>query len=120
MAARVRGGEALFRFLAASKRSVVGSWDDEEVASLVASADLVVESDGPGGLDRTAWRERHPGLVWLSISPYGLEGPYAERPVSELTIQAECGSISPQRSPAATPAERSPAARSSIRLTSSA
>jgi crotonobetainyl-CoA:carnitine CoA-transferase CaiB-like acyl-CoA transferase len=32
--------------------------------------------------------------VVLSITPFGQRGPYAERPWSELTLQAECGSIS--------------------------
>ena len=86
---------ALFRFLAGSKRSVVGTPADPEVDRLLASADLVVESAGSQGpFDRPGLLARHPGLVLLSISPYGLEGPYADRPVSELTIQAECGSIS--------------------------
>ena len=86
---------ALFRFLAGSKRSVVGALGDAEVEALLASADLVVENAGPGpGFDRAGLVARHPGIVLLSISPYGLEGPYADRPASELTVQAECGSIS--------------------------
>jgi len=40
------------------------------------------------------WCERFPGLVVLSITPFGLRGPYASRPSSDLTIQAESGGIS--------------------------
>lgn len=86
---------ALFRFLAASKRSVIADPADQSAEALFASADLVVESFGASSdFDRGALIKRHPGLVVLSISAFGLEGPYAERPASELTLQAECGSIS--------------------------
>ena len=85
---------ALFRFLNASKRSVLGVPGDTAVAELIASADLVVEDFGPGDvLPRAALARRHPGLVLLSISPYGLDGPYARRPATEFTLQAECSSI---------------------------
>ncbi len=86
---------ALFRFLSGSKRSVVGAVGEPDVDALLASADLVVDTEGPAAsFDRATLVAQHPGLVWLSISPYGLEGPYADRPWSEFTIQAECGSIS--------------------------
>ena len=39
------------------------------------------------------WCERFPGLVVLSITPYGHQGPYANRPASDLTIQAESGGV---------------------------
>ncbi|MDP6977252.1 MAG: CoA transferase [Myxococcota bacterium] len=85
---------ALFRFLNASKRSVVGEPNDTHVAALLAEADLVVEDFGVGSdFDREALHEHHPGLVLLSLSPFGLTGPYADRPSSEFTIQAESGSI---------------------------
>ncbi len=84
---------ALFRFLNASKRSVVGEATDPHVEALLAEADLLVEDGGVGSdLDREALRARYPRLVILSLSPYGLTGPYAERPSSEFTLQAESGS----------------------------
>jgi len=85
---------ALFRFLNAGKRSVVGTPDDTRVETLLAGADLVVDDFGAGDrLSREALARRHPGLVILSISPYGLDGPYARRPATEFTLQAECSSI---------------------------
>jgi crotonobetainyl-CoA:carnitine CoA-transferase CaiB-like acyl-CoA transferase len=85
---------ALFQFLNASKRSVIGAHDDDAVKALVARADLLVEDLGPASsLDRAALRKAHPNLVLLSLSPYGLTGPYAERPATEFIIQAESGSI---------------------------
>ncbi|MCH2170716.1 CoA transferase, partial [Myxococcota bacterium] len=85
---------ALFQFLACSKRSVVGAPSDPSVLELVEGADLVVETFEPGSFNGRQWCERFPGLVVLSISPYGQEGPYANRPSSDLTIQAESGGIS--------------------------
>lgn len=90
---------ALFRYLNASKRSVVGSLgklDSEEPSpmdTLIASADLLIEDLSAHDYDRADLRQRYPGLVILSITPFGLTGPMAERPATEFTIQAECGSI---------------------------
>ena len=85
----------LFRFLNASKRSVVGGPDDPAVRALGEGADVVVESNGagPGAFDVAGWRERDPALVVVSISPRGLTGPWATRPSTEFVLQAECGSI---------------------------
>jgi crotonobetainyl-CoA:carnitine CoA-transferase CaiB-like acyl-CoA transferase len=85
----------LFRFLNSSKRSIVGSADDPDVRALAEGADLVVESNGPGpgAFDVAGWRARDPQLVVVSISPRGLTGPWVDRPSTEFTLQAECGSI---------------------------
>lgn len=37
------------------------------------------------GIDLDAVTERHPGLVAVAVTPYGLSGPNADRPGSELT-----------------------------------
>jgi crotonobetainyl-CoA:carnitine CoA-transferase CaiB-like acyl-CoA transferase len=90
---------ALFRYLNASKRSIVGALD----APLVASADLVIEDLAPGAFDRLGLCERHPGLVVLSITPFGLAGPLAGRPATDFTLQAEGGSIGARGRPGAEP-----------------
>ncbi len=83
----------LFRFLNASKRSVVGELGDKAIGDLIAQADLVVEDFGPDAtIDRDALLRANPALVLLSISPFGLTGPYATRPATEFTIQAEAAS----------------------------
>jgi crotonobetainyl-CoA:carnitine CoA-transferase CaiB-like acyl-CoA transferase len=94
---------ALFRFLHTSKRSVVGTPTDAEVEALVAGADLAVESFADAAFDPRALRDRHPGLVVLSISPFGRTGPYAGRPATEFTVQAESGSIGGRGLPAQPP-----------------
>jgi crotonobetainyl-CoA:carnitine CoA-transferase CaiB-like acyl-CoA transferase len=83
----------LFQFLAAGKRSVVGVPGDSHVESLVAGADLVVESFATDVLRAAQHVERVPGLVVLSITPFGRTGPYAGRIATEFTVQAESGSI---------------------------
>ena len=88
----------LFTFLNAGKHSVVGSASDPHVRALLAQADLVIEAHGLEGdagerLDVAALRAAHPSLVVLSITPYGLTGPWADRPANEFTLQAESGSI---------------------------
>ena len=89
---------AFFTFLNAGKQSVVGSAADPHVAALLAGADLVIEAHGLATdtgehLDVARLREAHPSLVVLSITPYGLTGPWAGRLATEFTLQAESGSI---------------------------
>ncbi len=88
---------ALFRYLNASKRGIVGllegAAEGAESEALIAGADLLIEDLPPEAYDRPALLERHPGLVILTISPFGLAGPMADRPATEFTIQAEAGSI---------------------------
>lgn len=89
---------ALFTFLNAGKRSVVGSVSEAHVRALLAEADLVIEahglaSDNGERLDVARLRSECPALVVLSITPYGLNGPWADRAASEFTLQAESGSL---------------------------
>jgi len=74
---------ALFEFLNTSKRSVRTSDD------LLAGADIYVV-DGP--LDVASLRAAHPSLVVVTISPFGCDGPWSQRPATEFTLQAACGS----------------------------
>jgi crotonobetainyl-CoA:carnitine CoA-transferase CaiB-like acyl-CoA transferase len=84
---------ALFRFLHAGKRSVVGGTEEREVRDLVAGADLVVEGRGPDVVRELGLPASFPGCVLLSITAWGRTGPWAARPESDLVIQAESGSI---------------------------
>ncbi len=83
---------ALFRFLGAGKRSIIGLLGDDRVDALLATADLLIDEGDPS-LDVDAIRAAHPHLVVVSISPYGRTGPWAGRPATDLTIQAEAGGL---------------------------
>lgn len=85
---------ALFQFLNTSKKSVVGRFGDPHVEALLEAADLVVETSANGEIDGRALAESIPGLVVLSISDYGLDGPLSGQPSADLTIQANSGAIS--------------------------
>jgi crotonobetainyl-CoA:carnitine CoA-transferase CaiB-like acyl-CoA transferase len=94
---------ALFQFLNAGKRSAVCDPRDPaqraHVLDLAREADLLFESGGPGALaQRLAsgdeLRAVNPRLCVVSISPWGLTGPYAARPATEWTLQAATGFIS--------------------------
>jgi crotonobetainyl-CoA:carnitine CoA-transferase CaiB-like acyl-CoA transferase len=87
------GDGALFRFLNAGKRSVTGTPGDPRVQALIDDADLVIESFVPAALDIGALRARAPGLVIVSITPYGRHTSWADRPATEFTVQAEGGSL---------------------------
>ena len=87
----------LFEYLHAGKRSVLAT--PAALGRLWPGADVVL-ADGPPPLPR------RPGQVVVSISPFGLGGPWASRPATEFTLQAWCGSTAyrgrPEREPIAT------------------
>lgn len=96
------GDGALFSFLAGAKHSVVAdptSDDDTELVNrLLASADAVVWSAGSKVAERPdftphAIHGRHPHITVTSITPFGLEGPWRNRPATEFTLQAWSGGI---------------------------
>jgi crotonobetainyl-CoA:carnitine CoA-transferase CaiB-like acyl-CoA transferase len=94
---------ALFRFLHASKRGIAGAWRDGAVQAWISAADLLIESGDWPELDPAALCRAQPGLVALSITPYGRSGPYAHRPATEFTVQAESGSLATRGLPDAPP-----------------
>ncbi|MCV7155144.1 CaiB/BaiF CoA-transferase family protein [Mycolicibacterium pyrenivorans] len=91
---------ALFSYLACSKRSVVAdaTSDGDFVNALLADADAVVWSRGPGLAEDPAFgpdaiHRNHPHLTVTAITPFGLEGPWSDRPATEFTLQAWSGGI---------------------------
>ncbi len=102
---------ALFQYLSCSKRSVVAnpaaSDDVALVVELVRAADGVVWSPGSpltelAALSPAALRATAPHATVLTVTPFGLDGPWAGRPATEATLQALCGSAG-QRGTVATP-----------------
>ena len=68
----------------------------EAVQALIGSADVVMQNFRPGamrrlGLGAGELLKRHPGLVYLSISGFGEDGPYAHQRVYDPVIQALTG-----------------------------
>ena len=66
---------------------------------LIRDADVVVENFSTGvmagfGLDYATLAERHPDLIYCSISAYGRHGPSAHRLGFDPVVQAECGFMS--------------------------
>jgi len=84
----------LFCYLNATKRSVVGEPQDEHIQRLLSAAHIVVEDFPPAESKKIDFAGKFPHLVVLSITPYGRDGPLADTPWTEFTVQAECGSIS--------------------------
>ena len=84
---------ALFCYLNASKRSVIGEPQDEHIQRLLSAAHIVVEDFPPAESKKIDFAGKFPHLVVLSITPYGRDGPLADTPWTEFTVQAECGSI---------------------------
>ncbi|MCV7381756.1 CoA transferase [Mycobacterium alsense] len=64
-------GSALFAYLNTNKRSAVldAASSADVVHRLIASADAVIEDRGSG------WSDRHPSVVFCSITPFGNEAP---------------------------------------------
>jgi crotonobetainyl-CoA:carnitine CoA-transferase CaiB-like acyl-CoA transferase len=102
--ARIADGAngGLYNFLAANKQSVTVDPDNaDEVAALhdmLGAADVVVWSHGSEvaeqpGLSPRAIVRSHPHLAVVSITPFGLEGPWADRPATEFTLQAWSGAM---------------------------
>ncbi len=95
------GGEsAYFLCCNRNKRSLAVDLADPEGAAMVREladkADVLVENFRPGlterfGLDYAALRERNPGLVYASITAYGQDGPYADRPGYDMVLSAVGG-----------------------------
>ena len=86
-----------------NKRSVVADLKDpaelERVRGLVTAADVVVENYRPGVLDRLGLgyadvSAEHRGLVYCSISGYGLTSPYVAAGAYDVVIQGMSGLMS--------------------------
>jgi crotonobetainyl-CoA:carnitine CoA-transferase CaiB-like acyl-CoA transferase len=87
----------------AGKRSVVIDITTERGSNLVrelsSGADIFVENYRPGtmqdhGLDYASLAAHNPGLIYLSISAFGQNGPLGHRPGFDDVIQATSGFMS--------------------------
>ena len=92
-----------FRNLNRGKSSVVVDLkqpeEREALLKLCDSADVFVESFRPGVVERLGvgyeqLRARNPRIVYCSISAFGQEGPYRDRPAHDLAVEAHSGVLS--------------------------
>ena len=90
---RPDGDGALFTFLNAGKRSVVGVYGEPHVDDLIATADIVIDAGVGGRIDHDEMFRQSPDLVIVVLSPFGLTGPYRDKPATEFTLQAESGTM---------------------------
>ena len=72
--------------------------------SLAEKADFIIESARPGemarkGIGFEAMRQANPRIVYVAITPFGQDGPYADFPASDLTLAAMGGPMSLQGHP---------------------
>jgi crotonobetainyl-CoA:carnitine CoA-transferase CaiB-like acyl-CoA transferase len=99
------GGESAY-FLGANrnKRSVALNYDHpqgaEALKKLIAAADIFIcnqpslASLRKRGIDPETLLEKHPRLIYCSITGYGFTGPKAGRPGYDILAQAEAGVMS--------------------------
>jgi len=92
-----------FRSLNHGKKSVVLDLkkpeEREALLKLCESADVFVESFRPGVVDRLGVgyeqvRARNPRIVYCSISAFGQQGAYRDRPAHDLAVEALSGVVS--------------------------
>ena len=72
------------------------------IVELARTADIVIESFRPGvmhrlGLSYETLSKQRPGLIYVSITAFGQDGPYADRPGSDSTLQALSGMMAVNR-----------------------
>lgn len=82
--------------------------DNARARALVLGADVVVENNRPGvmerlGLGYASLAPERPSLVYCSISAFGQEGPRAQEGGFDLTMQAMAGVMSVTGEPGAAP-----------------
>ncbi len=99
----VNGESAYYLCVNRNKKSItldLKSAEGKEIlAALIEKADVLVENFKTGTMDELGFpysrlREINPGLIYLSLTGYGPDGPYATKPGYDFIIQAEAGIMS--------------------------
>jgi len=97
------GDAGYFIGLHRNKRGIVvdlkNARGKEIFLKLVERADVVLENYRVGALSKLGLgyevaRNANPGIIYCSISGFGQDGPYRDRPALDLILQAESGMIS--------------------------
>ena len=91
-----------FLSLNRNKRSLAVDLKSDEgkqvLKDLVATSDVFLQNDRPGvaarlGVDYESLKAINPSIVYVSISGYGEDGPYKDRPGQDLLLQAMSGAM---------------------------
>ena len=96
----IGGDSTIFHAINRGKQSFAADYknsaDLEAVKTLIKRADVLVQNFRPGVIDRLGLsyddvRKLNPRLVYASITGYGDEGPWVQRPGQDLLAQARSG-----------------------------
>lgn len=107
-------GPGAFEAVNRGKQSVLADLKDEaqrnKVRTLIASADVLIESFRPGvmarlGLDAASLCQAHPKLIYVSLSGYGQTGPWADLPGHDINYLAAAGVLAVSGDPSGSPAQ---------------
>ena len=105
-------GSFAHQYFSANKRSVVLNLEAPGSAflSLVATADVLIDSERPGhlddlGLGHDALRAINPGLIQCSVTPFGLHGEWRHRRATDIVAGAAGGLIWLSGEPRGTPVQ---------------
>ncbi|SDT36222.1 CaiB/BaiF CoA transferase family protein [Microlunatus soli] len=97
---RADGDTISFHAMNRNKEGITADLKDaddlQRVKSLVARADVLIQNFRPGvmeriGLDHDSVRELNPRLIYASVTGYGEEGPWKDRPGQDLLAQSLSG-----------------------------
>ena len=98
-------GSLFWRAYGLGKRSVVLDLETldgrDRLLDLVSGADVLIESDAPGdmearGLGFSQLSAQNPSLLYVSVTPFGQDGPEAGSPATDLTLGAAGGLVNLQ------------------------
>jgi crotonobetainyl-CoA:carnitine CoA-transferase CaiB-like acyl-CoA transferase len=101
----VEGVSLLFLHISRGKRSIVLDLRTDEgrnaFLELVRDADAVVEAMRPGGLERRGLgfeqlKKVNPRIVFVTISGYGMTGPYRDMPSHGIAYDVWAGIVEPK------------------------
>ena len=97
------GASSYFLAYNRNKRSIAVDFSRPEGAKLIrelaAKSDVFIENYKVGslkryGLDADSVRQLNPDIVYLSVSGFGQDGPYASRPATDVALQGMSGLMS--------------------------
>ncbi|NHO65978.1 CoA transferase [Aestuariicella hydrocarbonica] len=108
-----RAGEShYFLSINRGKKSIVIDLKTEEglvlAKELAGKCDVLIENYRPGVMDRLGLgyevlSELNPGLIYCSISGFGMDGPLRDRPSFDIVLQALSGALSVNGEPDSLP-----------------